>query len=113
MNFLAAFVILTIGFWHGVYPIDTIPDNFIKGRSESLLMPSDSYLREQGFLSGSVTTGAALIIEVLPGQLASEIGIMSGDTITTVDNESVNNQNLSTILKSKIGQSVNLTYTRA
>ena len=43
MNILAAWIIFTIGFWHGVQPIQVIPDNFIAGNSESLLMPTYGY----------------------------------------------------------------------
>lgn len=66
MNVLAAWAIFSAGFWHGTYPLQTIPANFIATESESLLMPTEDYLREQGFVSGSVVTGEARILDVLP-----------------------------------------------
>lgn len=77
MNFIAAWVIFTIGFWHGVQPIQVIPDNFIAGKSESLLMPTYNYLQSQGFVSGTVVTGAVQIVEVLSGEIASQVGLLS------------------------------------
>ena len=47
MNIVAARLIFTAGFRHGVRPIQVIPDNFIKGESTSLLMPTHSFLVEQ------------------------------------------------------------------
>jgi len=112
MNILAAWLIFTIGFRRGVTPIQIIPDNFIAGSSESLLMPTYQYLQSQGFISGSVVTGDVTVLEVLPGQLADQAGIMSGDIITEIDSVDVNNQNLSTMLKEKLGQTITITYNR-
>lgn len=112
MNILAARAIFTIGFWHGVYPIQTIPANFIAGESTSLLMPTEKFLLEQGFVSGSVVTGDALVLEVLPWQLADEAGIVSGDVITAIDDTTVNNQNLGSVLKTKLGQDIVVSYSR-
>ncbi len=52
------------------------------------------------------------MIDVLTGQLASSVGIMSGDVILSIDGESVSNHNLSSILKTKIGKRISLTYRR-
>lgn len=113
MNFIAAWLIFTIGFRHGVQPIQVIPDNFIVGKSESLLMPTYSYLHSQWLISWTVVTGTAQIIEVVPGQLGATIGLVSGDAILSINGRPVNNQNISQVLKDQIGQTVPLTYRRA
>lgn len=112
MNILAAWIIFTIGFWHGVQPIQVIPDNFIAGKSESLLMPTYSYLESQGLISGNAVTGSAHILEVISGQLASQAGLMSGDTIVAIDGTPVNNQSIGAVLKEKIGKSITIDYMR-
>lgn len=112
MNIIGARIIFTVGFSHGVYPIQTIPENFIAGKSESLLMPTESYLRSQGLISGSVVTGEALILEAMSGQLASLAGLMSGDVITYISGQPVNNQNLGVVLKENIGETIEVNYNR-
>ena len=113
MNIIAAWIIFTIGFTKGVYPIQIIPDNFIAWQSESLLMPTQSYLESQWFLSGSIVTGEALIVDVLPWQLADKAGLMSGDTIMAIDKTPIDNQNIGHVLKEKLWQTVSVVYTRS
>lgn len=59
-----------------------------------------------------MVTGQVKITEVLPDQLADQIGLMSGDIITSIDNKPVNNHNVGVILKESIGKTVFLNYRR-
>jgi membrane-associated protease RseP (regulator of RpoE activity) len=69
MNIIGAFAIFTIGFTHGIKPIQVLPDNALKYQSQSYLMPSESFLKEQGFISGSRSIEPAVIADVVPDML--------------------------------------------
>jgi len=49
---------------------------------------------------------------VISGEIASQIGLMSGDIILSVDNLSVNNQTIGSVLKQQVGKTIPLTYVR-
>jgi hypothetical protein len=52
MNLLFAWIVFTALFTHGIQPISIIPENALATESRSYLMPSASFLQEEGFLSG-------------------------------------------------------------
>lgn len=55
MNILTAWIIFTVGFMHGVKPIQVLPDNVMLMQSQSYLMPSYSFLKDKGLVSGDAT----------------------------------------------------------
>lgn len=113
MNIAAARLIFTVGFWHGVRPIQIIPDNFIKGESTSLLMPTHSFLVQEGILTGATTGGEDVVVDmVVPNTIAAQIGLLSGDIIIAINNTPVTPDTIGKALKDRIGQELIVSYTR-
>jgi S1-C subfamily serine protease len=83
----------------GVKPINIIPENMLEGTNNSLLMPTLESLEQKGFLSGSLTNGPALIGGIIPGSLADQIKLFSGDIITMIDSTSIDSRSLGHTLK--------------
>ncbi len=112
MNIITAWVIFTIGFWHGIKPIQVLPDNVMTSQSQSYLMPSYSFLKEKWLLLWEQHLQPARIMEVSPDSLASQLGLMSGDIITELNSVTVSNMNLQLELQRNIGKNIVLIYDR-
>ena len=112
MNFLAARAIFTFVFTKGTQPISILPENAVVTESNSYLMPTLSFLREEGFLSGDLTDSPALIQEVFEGGLGYELGLMSGDIISFINDQEVTARNIGTVLKANIGKEINVDIDR-
>lgn len=54
MNFLIAWGVFSILFFIGTKPMTVIPDDAKGIYSESYLMPSMSFIKDEGFLSGEL-----------------------------------------------------------
>jgi regulator of sigma E protease len=104
MNIIGAWIIFTIGFSVWVKPIQLLPDNVLKWESRSYLMPTVSFLKESGFLSGDVKPEEAEVEYIAPDGLAEQIGLQKWDTILSVQWVSVNTKNLPETLKEYIGK---------
>ena len=112
MNFLVAWMLFSFIFWQGTKPISLLPENALRGDSQSYLIPTFSFLEKQGFTSGSLSAIPAKVSEVLSGNLASTMGIQSGDILKTINWTQVNVSNVGLILKDAIGKQLKITYQR-
>lgn len=61
MNFLIAWIVFSILFFIGTKPMTVIPDDAQGMYSESYLMPSMSFIKNEGFLSGELQDGIVTI----------------------------------------------------
>ena len=112
MNFLVARLLFSFIFWQGTKPISLLPENALKTDSHSYLIPTFSFLEKQGFTSGSLSSIPAKVDEVLSGNLASTMGIISGDILKTINGDQVNVANIGTVLKADIGKNIKIVYLR-
>lgn len=73
VNALFAFIAFTIAFWIGVKPIAVIPDSALRETSRSYLIPSQSFLVEEGFIAQSdgIDTQPVVVGQVATDSLAS------------------------------------------
>ncbi|MEI8091487.1 MAG: hypothetical protein WCG98_04590 [bacterium] len=60
-------------FWQGTKPISLLPENALRGDSQSYLIPTFTFLEKEGFTSGSLSAIPAQVEEVLSGNLASKM----------------------------------------
>jgi regulator of sigma E protease len=112
MNIIGAWIIFTIWFWHGIKPIQVLPDNALKYQSQSYLMPSESFLQQQGLISGSKSNDPAAVVDVIPDMLGAKMGIQVWDKIVSVWAIKVGERSLTDILQSYIGQSTSMLVQR-
>lgn len=112
MNLLAAWVIFTIVFTVGTRPISILPQNAVPENSHSYLMPTMQFLQDEGFVDGNMVTTDAQITEVLPWMLGDKIGLLSGDVIVSINEQSVNSRNVWSVLQRFISQPIRVTYQR-
>ena len=54
----------------------------------------------------------AKVSEVLPQNIASDMGIKPGDTILAINGEKINVINIGTVLRHRIGKSLEVSYQR-
>lgn len=104
VNFFVAWLFFSIAFMQWVTPISIIPENAFVGQSESYLMPSYSFLEQQGLISWSQVASPAIIERVAEDTTASEIGLEQGMEIIRIAGEEVNSYNLTDILWKQFGQ---------
>lgn len=112
VNALFAWIAFSLAFQMGVKPINIIPENMIEGENTSLLMPTITTLEKKGFLSGSLSVWPALVGGVIPGTLADQIKLQSGDVITKIDNQNIDSRTLGVVLKQYIGKPFQISYSR-
>ncbi len=112
MNFLVAWMLFSFIFWQGTKPISLLPENALRGDSQSYLIPTFTFLEKEGFTSGSLSAIPAKVAEVSSGSLASTIGIQSGDILKTINEEKVNLANINLLLKKEIGKDLQIGYQR-
>jgi regulator of sigma E protease len=112
VNAIFAWIAFSLAFQMWVKPINIVPENMIEWENRSLLMPSLQSLEEKGFLSGSLTPWPALIGGVIPGSLASQIALQSGDVITYIDTFAIDSRTLWQMLKTMMGKNFQLSYIR-
>ncbi|HRU50453.1 MAG TPA: site-2 protease family protein [Candidatus Absconditabacterales bacterium] len=112
MNLIAAWIIFTTVFAIGTKPLSVLPENAIKGESHSLLMPTYSYLEDQGFIIGEKTDVPLIIDMIAEGSLADSLGFQTGDIITKINDIDVNARNIGLVLKENIGNEIQISYSR-
>lgn len=115
-NFLAAWVIFTFVFTAGTKPISLISENMTTTPIKSYLMPTKSFLYQEGFISEeykqTIENIPVKVFEVVPGWLGEQIGIQSGDIIKSINSIDINAWNIEQILKDNIWWNISLYYTR-
>ena len=72
-----------------------IPDNAFVGTSESYLMPTYSFLEQQGLLVGNIEEQVALISAMDEQGLAAQVGILTEDIIVAIDDVDISSRTLS------------------
>lgn len=112
MNFVFAWLFFTITLSVGTKPISIIPENALNTNVNSYLVPTMSFLQEEGFIEGEITDSPAEVTFVWEGLIAESISLQTGDIILAVNNESVNTWTLGTELQKNIWQDVTLLYQR-
>ncbi|MFZ2150722.1 MAG: site-2 protease family protein [Candidatus Absconditicoccaceae bacterium] len=112
MNFLLAWILFTAIFTAGVKPISIIPENALVSQSKSYLMPTISFLDENGFVSGDIQKSKAIVETVMPDMLGSQLGILSGDIISQINETPINTRNIGRTLQNNIGKDIQITINR-
>jgi len=112
MNLIFARVLFTAIFTMGTQPISVLPENALTSHQNSYLMPTVNFLKDQGFISGELVSTPAKVARVSAGLLAQQMGIISWDTILSINNETVDIRNIGTVLKENIGKDITVGLTR-
>ncbi len=112
MNVIVAWILFTIIFTLGTRPISIIPENAFSTKTHSYLMPTLTFLQEQGFISGTLHTSPAHIAMITPDGIGTQIGLQTGDTIISINTEPVNARNIGSVLKKHIGQPITIIFER-
>ena len=84
MNFLIARVVL--------------PDDLEGISSQSYLMPSISFLKSEGFLSGEIKDTGVVVEQVLSGSIAALLGIKSGAVLVDINGQPISTLTINRIL---------------
>ncbi len=112
MNIILARVIFTAIFTMGTQPISVLPENALTSTQNSYLMPTVNFLWKQGFISGDLISTPAKIESVSSDFLGQKMGLMSGDTVISINNEPVDVRNIGSVLKKNIDKDIALLFTR-
>ncbi len=112
MNFLVARLLFTGIFYVGTKPFQVVPENAFKANSHSYLMPTLSFLQSKWLTSGDILSIPVKIDEVESWSIASKLHLQSGDILLSINQQKVSIINVSTILKSYIGQPITISYQR-
>jgi len=112
VNFLFAWAVFTAIFTRGIKPISIIPENALITQSRSYLMPTASFLQEQGFLSGEFVEWPAVIGDIFPWWIAWTLWLEAGDTIIAINDRPVTVLNISMVLQRYIGSDITISYER-
>lgn len=98
MNFLVAWGIFTALFFIGTKPMSVLPDDFQGIYSQSYLMPSISFLKSEGFLSGDLRESGVVVEQVMSGSIAEQLGMKSGGVLVDINEISVSTLTINKIL---------------
>lgn len=112
MNLLLARALFTAIFTMGTQPISVLPENALTSRQNSYLMPTVDFLYKQGFISGELVSTPAKIDKVSDGLLGQKMGLVSGDTVLSINSEPVDVRNIGSVLKKHIDQDITVLFTR-
>jgi len=112
MNILVAWVLFTIGFMIWVKPLQVLPDNFSALPTQSYLIASEGFLKQQWILSWGYRAWPALVQQVFPDMLGATAGLQSGDVIVGVWGIPVNNKTLIDQLQAHMGTNFSLDIDR-
>lgn len=112
MNIIVAWVFFVIAFWHGVKPIQVLPDNVTKTQSQSYLLPSYSFLEQEGLITRSSTSEPAHITNLVPNGLGAAMGMQADDTIVSINETQVSNTTIQKTLQGNIGQEIRVVVSR-
>lgn len=116
MNFLAAWLIFTFVFTLGTKPISLVSENMTTKPIESYLIPTKSFLYQEGFISEEkkqqIEQIPVTVYEVMSWSLGEKLGIQSWDIIKSINTTSINAWNIEHVLKNNIGGNISLYYSR-
>jgi RIP metalloprotease RseP len=114
INTVFALIAFTIAFWIGVKPITVIPDSALRETSRSYLIPSQSFLVEEGFIEKSawVENKPVIVEQVLSNGIAWQAWLQVWDEITSLDDMDVLVGNLWKRLAILEWETFTLTYLR-
>lgn len=112
MNLLLAWILFSAIFTMGTQPISVLPENALSSTQNSYLMPTVNFLWQQGFISGDLIASPAKIEKVTNGLLGQEMGLLSWDTILSINNDPVDVRNIWNVLKKNIDQDITLLFAR-
>lgn len=112
MNLILARVLFTAIFTMGTQPISVLPENALSSHENSYLMPTVNFLKTQWFISGDLVSTPAKIERVSSDLLGQKIGLLSWDTILSINNEPVDIRNIGSVLKTYIGKDITLLFSR-
>lgn len=111
VNTLFARLAFSFVFRQGVYPLTVVPDNAVRFQSNSYLMPTYTFLAEEGFLIGE---NKPVVVEAfLDDSLWASIGLQPDDQIVAVNDVPVTVENISLELQKHINASAELSVIRA
>lgn len=108
MNFVTTYLIFVVVFAVGVKPIQILPDTVAGDGHMSYILPTISSLPKLGYVDDLSMNTPVLVNQVADDSAAAELGIVSGDTIVSVDGQVVNPYTFSAILSRSRGASVPL-----
>ena len=112
MNFILARILFTTIFTMGTQPISILPENAIPSHQNSYLMPTVDFLQKEWFISGELISVPAKIEKVSTDFLGQELGLLSWDTILSINNETVDIRNIGVVLKKNIDKDIAVRFTR-
>lgn len=112
MNLILARALFTSIFTMGTQPISVLPENAFSSNENSYLMPTVDFLRKEGFISGELVSAPAKIEKISEGMLGSKMGLLSWDTIISINDEPVDVRNIGKILKKNINQDIKVFFER-
>ncbi len=98
MNFFVAWIIFSSLFLIGTKPMSVLPDDFQGIYSESYLMPSLSFLKNEGFLSGDLKDSGIVVEEVLSWSIAEKIGLKSWSVLVDINGTAVSSLTINKVL---------------
>ena len=115
-NLSLAWLLFSAIFAMGTKPISVISENALLSKENSYLMPTQTFLYQEGFISeAEKQRREAMKVQVAlvdSGSLSSQMGIMSGDIIENINGITINQRNLNTMLKEHIGGDISVSYLR-
>lgn len=112
MNLILARWLFTTIFTMGTQPISVLPENAVSSTQNSYLMPTVNFLRKEWFISGNLVSTPAKIEKVSSDLLGQKMGLLSWDTIISINNEPVDVWNIGSVLKKNIGKDISLLFER-
>ncbi len=112
MNLLLAWALFTVIFTTGTQPISILPENALSSHENSYLMPTVNFLKTQWFISGDLVSTPAKIEKVSEELLGQKMGLVSWDTIISINNEPVDVWNIGSVLKTNIGKDITVLFSR-
>ena len=112
MNLIVARMFFTAIFALGTQPISILPENAVVSHQNSYLMPTVNFLEAQGFISGELVSIPAKIEKVSPNLIGQQLGLMSGDTVLSINSIPVDIWNIGTVLKENIGKDIAVQFAR-
>lgn len=92
MNLIFAWILFSLAFMNWVKPINIMPENMLwmKLESESYLMPSLKFAKENNLIKGWQDAIKTLVLYVQTWSTAEKIWIKENDLITSVNNTEIN-----------------------
>lgn len=112
MNLIMARALFTAIFTMGTQPISVLPENAFASHTNSYLMPTVAFLDQEGFISGKLVSIPAKIEKVSENLLGAKMGLFSGDTILSINDDPVDIRNIGTVLKKNIDQDISIIFSR-